>query len=228
MFKFKKSKFTKSENERQMFTNILSNAKKILDGEHPERIYDLINSLGKPYQFDLINRCIKGKPIDNHNASFIEHLFFKNSFEHYKLILTDNDGAMINYSSSKDKVVLPSKNLILTFPWDETRLLDAFNNIGEKVGNEWKQDPMNHRVVLINPLNIGYVTNGNHSTAMNIINNEAPMTITEEMDLSPVFDEIYTDGQFFRWMNGDAIIDEVNSIEFAAIFEIGRLIINNV
>jgi hypothetical protein len=120
-----------------------------------------------------------------------------------------------------------SSSLIFSFPWNIGGLCNAFNNVGEKVGDKWKHDPLNHKIVLIKPLNIGYVTNGNHSTAMNIIDNEAPLFVKEELNLAPIYEEIYTDGEYFRRIQDNKIVDEVASVEFAAIFEIGRLILNN-
>src|SRR5690606_30897143 len=121
----------------------------------------------------------------------------------------------------------PSNHIIFSFPWHRNRLSDAFKYIGKKVNNKWEHDPINHRTTLLYPLNIGFVTNGYHSSAMNIINNEAPMRITEILDLTPIYEELYTDGDCFRRKSDDKFVDEVTSVEFAAIFEIGRLILKN-
>ncbi|WP_338473335.1 DUF6710 family protein (plasmid) [Niallia sp. XMNu-256] len=219
---------TKSEEHLQNYKNILFVATTILESDNPHRIYDLIYSLGKPYQFEVINMCIKGKPLSRDSAFCIEHLFFKNGNKHFQFKKTDETGNSINYTSCKKKTTIhPSDSLIFAFPWKTSRLLDAFNNIGEKVGDKWKQDPLNHKVVLIHPLNIGYVDNGNHSTVMNIINNEAPMYVTAELNLAPIYEELYTDGQYFRRIKDKQEVDKVASVEFAAIFEIGKLILRN-
>lgn len=208
------------------FEKIMSFAKKIVESEHPLRIYELVYSLGKPYQFEIINMCIKGKPISNELYPFIEHLFLKNNYKNYKLYKENEEGKVINYTSVIDKKIHPSEFLIFAFPWNEDRLMNAFNDIGVKVDNVWKNDSLNHRVIHISPLNIGYVHNGHHSTVMNIINNESTMEVTEQLNLSPIYDEIYTDGIFFRKIVDNSIIAEVTNVEFAAIFEIGRLLNN--
>lgn len=218
----------KNRKPNKEFENILSMATKIMKSEYPERIYDLIYSLGKPYQFEIINKCIKGNPISQDNWYYYEHLFFKSCYDKYRLIKEDNNGALLNYTSfTEEKYLDPSNHLIFAFPWHQNRLSDAFENIGEKVDNKWKHDPFNHKTTLLYPLNIGYVTNGHHSSAMNIINNEAPMRITQILDLTPIYDEIYTDGNCFRRNSDHKFVDEVTSVEFAAIFEIGRLILKN-
>lgn len=210
------------------FKTIIFVANSLLKSDSPSRIYDLIYALGKPYQFDVINKCIKGTPLDRNSAFAFEHLFLKNRNENYRFTKDDSTGRLINYSNRLTRTTIhPSNSLIFSFPWHLGRLCNAFENVGEKVGSKWEVDPLNHRVVHIYPLNIGYITNGNHSTVMNIINNEAPMNITEELDLSPVYNEIYTDGKYFRRIQDNKILDEVTSVEFAAIFEIGRLILNS-
>lgn len=223
-FRAKREKINK---DIASFNNILSVANKLLESNAPSRLYDLIYSMGKPYQLEVINSCIKGKSLSTDKSKDIEHLFFENNCKYYRFIKEDETGRnFINYSScSKEYKIHPSESLIFTFPWEEKRLIDAFINIGEKVGDKWKHDPLNHRVTHILPLNIGYVTNGYHSSAMNIISNESPMIITEELNLAPIYKEIYTDGQYFRRKLDDTIIDRVASVEFAAIFEIGRLLI---
>ncbi|MEH6989618.1 DUF6710 family protein [Cytobacillus firmus] len=223
-----KKKRNINEDSLKYFKSIMAVAISLLKNDSPIRLYDLIYALGKPYQFEVINQCIKDKPLSKDKAFAFEHLFLKNANEKYLFTKLDESGMFINYTNSRTMTTIhPSSSLIFSFPWNLNRLCDAFKDVGEKVGNKWEHDPLNHRVVHFYPLNIGYVTNGNHSTVMNIINNEAPMNITEELDLAPVYDEIYTDGQYFRRIHDDIIVDEVTSVEFAAIFEIGRLILNN-
>ncbi|RHW36015.1 hypothetical protein D1B31_18170 [Neobacillus notoginsengisoli] len=217
-----------NNNNFENFQSIMFVANSLLKSDSPSRIYDLVYALGKPYQFDVINKCIKGTPLSRDSAFAFEHLFLKNSNENYRFMKDDSTGRLINYSNRLTRTTInPSNSLIFSFPWHLNRLCDAFENVGEKVGSKWEVDPLNHRVVHIYPLNIGYVTNGNHSTVMNIINNEAPMNITDELDLSLVYDEIYTDGKYFRRIQDKKILDKVTSVEFAAIFEIGRLILKS-
>jgi hypothetical protein len=224
---FSKTKNSKEDNSADHFKSILSFALEILDSDHPKVIYDLIYSLGKPYQIKLINDCVMGNSLSRDSAPFEEHLFFKHIHKKYSLKKTDISGSYKNYSKpTTKKTLLPNETLIFTFPWHNKRLSDAFSTIGKKVGNPWMHDSLNHRVTYIFPINIGYVTNGNHSTAINILNNEAPMNVTEELDLTTIYDEIYTDGLYFKRVDDDSIVDRVASIEFAAIFEIGRMILN--
>ncbi|WP_066418251.1 DUF6710 family protein [Sutcliffiella cohnii] len=216
--------FYKKKNIKE-FNNILSFATSILNSSNPKRIYEVMYSLGKPYQFKLINDLLKDNTVSN-NALAIEHLFLKKSKDNYRFILTNENNEIINYSTHiGNRVVHPSETLILALPWNIDRLYNAFQNIGRNVGVPWENDDLNHRVIYISPINIGYIFGGNHSTVINIINNEASMKITEDLDLTPVYNKIYTDGRFFYNKQTNKIIDEVASVEFAAIFEIGRLIL---
>lgn len=227
---YKKEQKEKQESE---FNRILYLAKSILNGKYEQtpRINDLIYSLGKEQQFKRINDVIKGRIHDN-NDQHEERLFFKNySYTTYNFNQSDNKGSnntISNYLKvQSERTLHPQKNLIFTFPWNSERLTNAFLKIGENVKNPWKHDRHNHTMTLIEPLNIGMMSCGNHSAAINIICNEAPIKVTHVLDLTPVYNDIYTDGLFFYFKVDNSIISEVTSVEFAAIFEIGRLINNS-
>lgn len=223
----------KQEKQKSEFRSILYLANSILNGKDQPtpRIYDLIYSLGKEKQFKRINDVIKRKIHDN-SDQHEERLFFK-EFSHktYNFIQNYNEWSMDKPSNylkiEAEKTLDPPKNLIFTCPWNSERLTSAFLNIGENVENPWKHDRYNHTMTLIEPLNIGMMSSGNHSAAINIICNEAPIKVTHVLDLAPVYNEIYTDGFFFYLKTDDSVISEVTSVEFAAIFEIGRLINNS-
>lgn len=143
-----KQLFLKDKRSRvEKFRNILSFASTILEGEHPNIIYDLIYSLGKPYQLKIINDCIMGNSISPDTAFREEHLFFKHANDKYRLRKTDTNGSFINFHQHlRNNTLSPTSTLIYTFPWSNERLRNAFNNIGGKVGNPWINDSLNHRV----------------------------------------------------------------------------------
>lgn len=215
---------TQNTKESDSFQSIISLAVEILNSPYPNRIYDLIYTLGKPKQFQRILDCMNGQKEDNHDADE-EQLFIQGhpSEHNYHFNKPDN----IKFGERFYYDLDPSKYLVFTYPWNQVRLTNAFLDVGEIVGNKWAHDPANHQMTLIYPLNIGLIFNGNHSAAMNIISNESSFKVTQILDLSSVYTEIYSDGLNFIYRLDDSIIGKATSVEMAAVFEIGRLIIEH-
>lgn len=220
--------------EQREFSNLLSTAKTILEGEHPEKIYDYIYMLGKPKQYQLIIDSVRKNMVSHDFFGRIECLFFKKK-SIYKFIKYSTKGEWENLVLNKecDSVqslrLDPKKTLIFPFTWNGNRFRSAFLRIGSDVGNPWEFDVNNHIVQYVKPLNIAIVEGGNHSMAINVMNNESSdVRVDSILDLSPVYEEVYTDGERFYRKATDIheaySIGQVHSVEMAAIFEIGRLL----
>lgn len=213
----------KNRESQEKFKIIIDTAKKILEGPHPGRIFDYIYTLGKPTQFQRIVDCIDGS-IKNNNDSGIDQLFMNIS-----PIESRNLYELLSYKTLQEDIQLinPSKYLIFSYPWNQERLFSAFMEVGNEVGNPWEHQDLNHRLTMIDPIKIGVIDNGNHSATMNIISNEAQFKATQYVDLEPWFSKIYSDGVHFKSIADHKVIGRVTSLEMAAIFEIGRLLIQN-
>lgn len=182
--------------------------------EHP--IYSVILALGRGRQYSHIADLIKGEEhlqyrrLDFNNALFKIH---HNSFI-YDLIDKSKGESPC---SLKDILVFP-------WPWNRYRLERGFKNIKH---NNWVHDPQNHDVTLIQPLNIAFVDQGNHSLAIGILRGEGVVN-AKVWDISKLYDYIHCDGVNFRiFQNAEksSYIDvPIHDPDFATIFEIGRLI----
>ncbi|MYL35422.1 hypothetical protein GLW08_21305 [Pontibacillus yanchengensis] len=225
----------KREEERREFNNLLSIAKKILASDSPNKIYEYIYTLGKAKQHQLIVNCFRKHMISKEEVWNEENLFFlrkKRSLLFRRFDVSGNN--LLNLTSVREDIRIAEKRLnpkdTLIFPltWNGKRMLDNLLKIGKRVDHPWSFDKLNHNILYIKPINIGVVENGNHSMAVNIINNESSdVRVDEILDLSIIYEDIYTDGIHFRKKETDTIIDEVDNLEMAAIFEIGRLIQEN-
>jgi hypothetical protein len=114
-----------------------------------------------------------------------------------------------------DAIVLPE-------PWERLRLMNAFQNLGEKRGwGAWRQD-QNHVGIAWKPWPIVWVVNGNHSTMTALVRGGGKFKCEETYDFKPVFDAVATDGK--NWLRRDtgAVLAPVESMPMAGIFEIGR------
>ena len=90
----------------------------------------------------------------------------------------------------------------------------------------WKYDDSNHDVVLWEPIRVGWVYGGNHSIAVGVLQGRGSVKPADTYDVSALYDHVVCDGRVFRRKHDQVVISEVASIEMAAIFEIGRLIVS--
>jgi len=114
-----------------------------------------------------------------------------------------------------DAIVLPE-------PWERLRLLNAFQNLGERRGwGAWRQD-QNHVGVAWKPWPIVWVVNGNHSTMAALVRGGWKFKCEETYNFKPVLDAVTTDGRNWLRRDSGAILAPVRSMPMAGIFEIGQ------
>lgn len=111
-------------------------------------------------------------------------------------------------------------NLLLPWPWNEDRLSNCLTSI-----NCWDEDSTNHQVLVWQPMGICWVKGGNHSIATGVLKGIGKIQETTITDTKKLFDNIYTDGLYYYSSNENKKICKVENVEFAAIFEIGRLML---
>jgi hypothetical protein len=126
-----------------------------------------------------------------------------------------------------DKIPLArlGSDIVLPTCWHSNSIIDLIGQFGEHRGQTvWKQD-LNHKLIWWYPLNIFWVSGGNHSIAQGILNAEGCVKPKYGYDLSPVYEHVKFDGE--NW------IDEKSGVklgsprykEIGYVFEIGRLIL---
>lgn len=224
----------------EKFNNILKFAIQILDdktvsnsAEHP--IFDLIRILGRGIQSDymrylLYYDCEGGE----HGVPNLD--WDTVGFDKRKNFIGDNEKLeLISFYNMKKEVkcnkkINLSKDLILPWPWNRSRLVNTITKIGKgRKWGEWKQDHNNHYVEVWIPLGIAWVGGGNHSIAAGIVQG-GELTPEYYYDISEMYNHIRCDGKNYlrtktNWLVKDEILGPVANVEFAAIFEIGRLLV---
>ncbi len=107
--------------------------------------------------------------------------------------------------------------------WKKSRLITSMALIGQgRRLKQWRQDDNNHHVELWLPIGIAWIYGGNHSISAGIIQGRGKIILRHIYDISEVYDYVYCDGvNYYR--KEDGIISPVLNAEFAAIFEIGRI-----
>jgi hypothetical protein len=118
------------------------------------------------------------------------------------------------------------QDLVLPWPWNISRYVDSISSIGEsRPWGKWGEDTSNHRVDVLLPMGICFVGGGNHSITSGIIYGEGTLIAKNVYDFSEIYKHVYTDGLQYKRLEDDSVISNVMNIEFAVIFEIGRMML---
>ncbi|QBP42706.1 DUF6710 family protein [Paenisporosarcina antarctica] len=127
-----------------------------------------------------------------------------------------------------DKVISLNRDLVLPCSWKKSRMVTCIAMIGEgRRRGQWRQDYNNHYVNLWLPMGIAWVGSGNHSISTGIIQGKGHIIPKNVYDISDVYDYVYCDGLNYYRKEDGSIISPVMNAEFAAIFEIGRMMTEN-
>lgn len=223
----------------EKFNNILKFAKEMLENKSlnndEHSIFDLIRILGRGIQSDYMRYVLYYDCEGGHHG--VPQLEWSSvGFNHTTKFLGDNDELISFYNLKREvsynKKLDLSRDLILPWPWNRTRLFNTITGIGKgREWGDWVQDYKNHYVELWLPIGIAWVGGGNHSITIGIIQGGE---IKPEYcyDISEMYKHIICDGRYYRrtktnWLIKDEIIGPVTNVEIAAIFEIGRLLVQN-
>lgn len=198
--------------------------------DEPERhpIYNTIKLIGLRLQTKYITNLLYHTEgygrLPNIDAW---HQFFSIS----DIIEKSNGKKMYDYFINmpiEDEVISLRDDLVLPWPWNRGRHLDSLVNIGKgRFWGDWKYKSDNHNVEFWLPLRIGFVNGGNHSISAGILSGGGQLKPRDVLDISPIYDHVYTDGVNYYRKFDDSIISKTLSVEFAALFEIGRLMKDN-
>jgi hypothetical protein len=242
MFKFllRKSNQNKKQKEptdKDLFNNIMSFANKVMEAsnrsnykeyfsrgnEHP--ILDLVRLIGRNLQTKYVTNLIYYEDESELNSLYPEEIFFD-----LKEIICPPNLSFYDLVSSVEnkKDVHLNKDLVLPWPWKRERLINTISRIGKhRTWGEWKEDKLNHYIELWMPMGIAWVKGGNHSIATGIVQGVGKVLPKSTFDISGLYEYVYTDGEYYYRKNSDSIICKVKNIEFAALFEIGRIMKDN-
>ncbi|MFS0767089.1 DUF6710 family protein [Peribacillus phoenicis] len=233
MFKklFSKQKTTNDKTAR--FNLIIDFAKSVIsetqvskdggfeNGNHP--IFDVIRLLGRNLQTNYLTSLLISK-----NETELPSLYPEVIFMDPRTMISDDitiESLLVEVNLTK-KLQL-GRDLVLPWPWKRRRLINCITQIGEERKNgPWKQD-YNHWVELWLPMGVAWVNSGNHSISTGIIQGQGQINTSKAIDISKLYDYIYSDGEYYYSFKNDEVISEVKNVDFAAIFEIGRLMKEN-
>lgn len=126
---------------------------------------------------------------------------------------------------SKIPKVKLGKDIVLPTCWHPSSIINVLGNIGKnRRRGDWKQD-RNHSVIWFYPLNIFWVTGGNHSIMQGIILAEGEVDPVEGYDLSGLYPLIKFNGKNWLEISSGKKIGQPRYKELGYVFEIGRLLL---
>lgn len=190
-------------------------------GNHP--IFDVIRLLGRNLQSNYLTSLLISE-----NETKLPSLYPEVIFMDPRTIISDDitiESLLVEVNLTKD--IQLGRDVVLPWPWKRERLINCIAQIGEERKNgPWKQD-YNHWVELWLPLGVAWVNSGNHSISTGVIQGQGHIKSSKAKDINKLYDYIYIDGEYYYSFKNDEVISEVKNIDFAAIFEIGRLMKEN-
>lgn len=206
--------------KRQKLVRLLEIAHEIGD-ENPQALPDLVRLIGRRVQAMFMSELLFRKK-DRVQQLDPEYVWFKPNEP------ITQDGASLSdlmRVEEKPRTLSLARDLILPWPWSRERIRLSLSYIGgKKDWGPWKQD-FNRDIRYWLPLGIGWVKGGNHSITSGIVQGEGTITVDEVYDISAVYEHVTCDGDTFSRRHDGSTIAQVENVEFAGIFEIGRLML---
>lgn len=201
------------------FDNLMGVAREI-SAQNPRGLADLVNAILRPLQAERLiavaERSLHGSPGPITSTEFFMGQTSSGVFMKHENLRLAPEPFMVDLS----------RHIVLPTPWLRERFVSALSLIGTgKMNGQWQQDEANHLLILWLPWGIGFVTNGNHSIASGILMGEGRLTPTEVYDLSGVFKAITCNGRHYFDAINKTPIAPVTDQRRAAVFEIGRLMV---
>ncbi len=189
----------------------------------PKGLPLLISALGRVVQSQAMLEPVLHYPKDTASSGFSpETLFFS---EYDALDAQGRTFRDVAIESREMRELRFDHDIVIPSPWQPHRLQTALSKLRPHGGwGRWREDD-NHQIELWEPIGIGWVHGGNHSITAGILTGSGTVKPNFGYDIAPVYDHVVCNGRAFRRKHDGAIISEVSSIEMAAIFEIGRLMV---
>lgn len=218
--------FFRSESAKRQaqFSQALAIARDIVQ-ENPAALVDLVRLIGKRIQTIFMSEVLFYEDTNRVIPTLEPELVL---FDRHKPLTHDGRNFWdLIQEHSVSKTIYLNRDLVLPWPWSRSRIVGSLCDIGTgKPLGTWKQD-WNHDIRYWVPLGIAWVYGGNHSITSGIVQGEGSITVEEVYDISAVYQHVRCDGRYFIRTHDNERIARVESVEFASIFEIGRIMVDN-
>ncbi len=207
------------DDRQQMLGEILGAAHHIAR-TNPPALRDLVRLLGRKLQSDYLTRAWIRMGDDRVPDLAPEIAWFSSTAD------LGSGGTCLDTLKrrlSETRQLNLACDLVMPSPWAKNRMATCLSTIGPgKPLDAWRQDH-NHQIEYWLPWGIGWVSGGNHSLASGIVQADGFVEPTDIYDVSAVFKHVEFDGHNFIRTTDRKALQYAEEFEFAAIFEVGRL-----
>lgn len=207
----------REEESKPSFDEIMRMAEAIA-GQNPAGLRQLVRALLLPLQAEHLLAVAQ---LEQHKAPshFDSYTFF---FPLSKVAQSTDF-----WVQPTPRVVLNlASDIVLPTPWERERYASALAHTGEgRARGAWRSDS-NHAVSVWLPWRIGFVGGGNHSIAAGILSAQGELAATTVYEMSSLLDLVRCDGKHFINAKTGEKIGKVSDVRRAAVFEIGRMLLN--
>ncbi|WP_178860859.1 DUF6710 family protein [Thiomicrorhabdus cannonii] len=186
---------------------------------NPDALMPYINGLARKIQYNkFVEFCTADR--DSEPETDVGFFFGLNCCTHHGLSWFEK------MRSSSEVIVDLNEDVVISSPWRKERFVQTMAYIGNNEGNPWEKDERNHSVTTLLPFRISWFNNGYHSGMTGILKREGKTKADQVFDASKIYNLVHTDGYHFYITETGNRISYVWNVEFAAIFELGRLLVN--
>lgn len=197
--------------------------------KNPHDLHSLIKIFARKIQYDYFSEFVKLAGIYPNDSKILKLNYQNLWINPYQI---QDSGEASNWLSSEMEKLKKldgeielclNSDIVWPWPWRKQRFVDCLTMIGKgRVAGEWKQDKMNHHAVSWEPLGVSFVEGGNHSITSGILKGEGRFTSEYVFDLRRIYERLSCDGEYYFYQGKR--ISRILEINFAIIFEIGRLL----
>lgn len=220
---FKKTDSEEIKDNQYHFDAIMDSANQMIRID-PTHLPKLVKLLARKIQANAMSAALYYKSKDDINKN-VHELLPRNILFNDSLQLNANGEELSDFIIKADYSRPLELKTDILFPWPWSRDKIVGNLCTREIGT-WHQK-YNHEIEYWLPIGIGFVNGGNHSITCGIINGEGVIKDYDAYDISKIYNHVYCDGKSYLRKSDNSIIHEVNNLEFAAIFEIGRLMVKH-
>jgi hypothetical protein len=201
--------------QKQSFNSMLDLGKEIYDG-NPSALTPYINGLARKVQYQ---QFVEFTTSNGHTAPWNELKDFFGLLPE-SFYSTDWVGRM----KIDESIIINLKDdVVISSPWAKDRFVKAMAEIGHGCkSGYWNQD-RNHVLLVLMPFRIAWFVNGFHSGMTGILKGEGIVESEEAYDVTPLYEYMHSDGVHFYETATGKKLSTVKYVEFAVIFELGRL-----
>lgn len=188
--------------------------------------FDLVDIYGKTKaeKLEIIDFAISAIKNDI-KYDYVSEIIYSNEHKvhQYRCLLPcnayDENRKKVDMIELENITLSLNNNSIIPLPWNRERLAKVIFAINKK---GFINDEESHTAYYYAPLDICFVTNGNHSVCAGICKGEGSLKAAA-YDITPFFNHIYSDAYDWIDIHSNEKIIEVHDYRVAIIYELARL-----